>query len=232
MIERYEDIGSSFEAFLISSLKYMSLSLRRKKAWAADREAVYLADRQAEDQDYAWSARRKRRGDSDATAWPRFPNSDASDPLALAFRRRMTYVCVKCANMIDDGKASMIARAVGLDEDELLAVLAKARAQRLGLRTRSFSRRRGRDAAWLRIGVNRRRLRRETDADARRYLEEAIERDKGKYLRTIALMSKSAPVISNKAVAELLGVPKGTVDCGVGRLLKQFAEFSSDADEG
>jgi hypothetical protein len=143
----------------------------------------------------------------------------------------MLFICVKCANVLDDAEAESIAQAVGLDADELLGALARARASGLGLRRRTDSRRRGRDAAWLRMGAASRRLSRETDADARRYLSESIERDRRLYLRAVQLISKSRPILSNKDVAELLGVPKGTVDCGVRRILKRFEDLYPEGQD-
>lgn len=222
LVDRYEDVGSSFDAFVTSSLRYIAASIRRRRARDADREAIYLDDRRAASGCACRPA--PRRGLLCPGAALEMPSPDDDRPVAKAFRRRVTFLCAKCANLLDDGKAAQIARRVGLDESELIGLLSRARSLGLGVRRRTTSRRRGRDAAWLRIGVNRRRLGRETDPDQRRYLSALIERDRGRYERTIALMSRSSPIISNREVALLLGVPKGTVDCGVGRILKRYSE--------
>lgn len=222
IVDRYQDVGASFDTFLKTSIRFMALSIRRKKACSCDREAIFLADRKAH---YASDADAQeehgtRLEDHDAVS--AFPRIDDNAPSAVAFRRRMKFLCIKCANMLDDSQGIVIARAVGIDPEELVTCMTLARSRGLGLRQRSVSRRRGRDAAWLRMGVYRRRLSRETDPYKRRRLEEALGKDHAQFIKTIALMEKSPPIISNKAVAELLGIPKGTVDCGVVRILKQY----------
>ena len=228
LVDRYEDVGSNFEAYLVATLRYMALSVRRKHAWNSDREAVFIEESKAEnDRSITESPSRKR--------LPRARLERAGIPAAtdigvcaVAFRRRILFLCVKCANMLDDDEASIIARNVGMDEKYVLETMHRARAIGLGQRRRSVSRRRGRDAAWLRCETACRRLSRETDLPVRQSLERSIERDRGLYRRAVALIARSKPSISNKAVAELLDVPKGTVDCGVGRILRQCASLYAE----
>jgi DNA-directed RNA polymerase specialized sigma24 family protein len=226
LVGRYEDVGSSFKAYLITSIRYMALSIRRKKAKQADREAVYLADIHGEYDPWAESKNRISINlDSSRRVARKIPKSDDMRPAAVAFRQRIVFLCLKCANSMDDDAVVEIARRVGLDEKNLVDLLKRAREQGLGIRKRTASRRRGRDATWLRIGVNKRRLSRETDVSRRDFLEDAIDRDSGRLERGIRLISRSAPIVSNKSVAEFLGIPKGTVDCGVNRILKQYSSL-------
>jgi hypothetical protein len=222
LADRYEDMGFGFQSFLVSSLRYMARSIRRTNAFRHDREDTINEDAKVTlDAELAFrrlpltSIRHHR-------VFADFPRRDDRGISATAFRRRMLFVCVKCAHVIDDGEAEGIAQALGLQEDELLQTLARARSSGLGVRQRTEARRRGRDAAWLRMGATSRRLLREVDADARRILMASIEKDRGLYKRAVSLIARSNPMLSNKAVAELLGVPKGTVDCGVGRIMRRY----------
>lgn len=228
LVDRYQEVGASFNTFLKTSIRFMALSIRRQKARTGDMEAIVLADRKAHYASEIEAAEQQGCLPEDPGDLPTFPSRDDRAPSAIVFRRRMKFLCIKCANMLDDSQAESIARAVGLDQDDLVACMTLARARGLGLRQRSTSRRRGRDAAWLRMGVYRRRLSRETDPYKRRYLEQALEKDHAQFLNTIALMDRSTPIISNRAVAELLGIPKGTVDCGVVRILKKYAGLYTD----
>ncbi|PKL09803.1 MAG: hypothetical protein CVV51_01895 [Spirochaetae bacterium HGW-Spirochaetae-7] len=223
LVDRYEDTGANFEAFLVSTLRYMALSVRRKQAWNSDREAVFVEESKAEiDRSFdSLPSMKSLSGTSPELAG--FPAASDTGVCAVAFRRRVLFLCVKCANMMDDEEAATIARNVGLDENHVVEAMRRAREIGLGQRRRSVSRRRGRDAAWLRYETACRRLSRETDLPVRQALERSIERDRGLYRRAVALMARSKPSISNKAVAELLCIPKGTVDCGVGRILRQCA---------
>jgi hypothetical protein len=229
LVDRYEDMGASFQTYLVSSIRYMALSIRRKKAKQADREAVYLADVHGE---YETSGENSSSihmpPDRKLGIGKQIPKKDDSRPSAVAFRQRVIFLCLKCANSIDDDAAASIALRVGLDEKSLVELLKQARFHGLGIRKRTESRRRGRDAAWLRIGVNKRRLSRETDVIRRRYLQDSIDRDAGRLERGIHLISRSAPIVSNRAVAEFLGIPKGTVDCGVSRILRQYSSLTSE----
>lgn len=222
LADRYEDMGCGFQAFLIASLRYMARSIRRKNAFRYDREETINEDAKAT-LDSELAIRRlpltSIRHHRVLSGIP--PRGDESIS-AAAFRRRMLFICVKCAHVIDDGEAEGIANVVGLKEDELLRTLARARASGLGVRQRTDARRRGRDAAWLRMGAASRRLAREVDPETRRILAASIERDRGLYRRAVSLIARSNPMLSNKAVAELLGVPKGTVDCGVGRIMRRY----------
>jgi len=228
LAERYENIGYNFESFLVSSMRYMARSIRRQHACGNDREQAFNEDAKAALRSESASGgedsavRRNRRKHAG------FPRRDDRGVSASAFRRRMLFICVKCANVIDDDEAEGIARAAGMDVGEVLRTVALARTRGLGQRQRTESRRRGRDAAWLRMGAASRRLTRETDIETRQYLVEAIERDRGLYLRAVKLIARSSPIVSNKAVAELLGIPKGTVDCGVGRIMRHFSALYSD----
>ncbi len=224
MVSRYEDVGASFNAYLITSIRYMAMSIRRKKVRQADREAVFLSDIQGEynaviESGYQYSPAIE----VSPRILRKIPKIDDKGPSAVAFRRRIIFICLKCANCIDDNTAVVIARRVGLDENKLVELLKKARVQGLGLRRRTASRRRGRNAAWIRMGVNKRRLSREPDSSRRQILLDAIGKDSGRFERGVQLIARSAPVVSNKTVAEFLGIPKGTVDCGVNRILKQFS---------
>lgn len=225
LVDRYEDKGCGFESFVIASIRYMALSIRRRNARAFDREGVYKDAIKAEimvdieeHTDLGLELRQRR-------SIAGFPSLEDKGICAQAFRHRMLFICVKCANLIDDGDAEKIASCVGLDLDELLSALRRARENGLGLRRRTSVRRRGRDAAWLRMGASTRRLVREVDAGTRDCLSKAIDRDRGLYKSAIGHIAKATPILSNKAVAELLGVPKGTVDCGVRRLMHQYGSL-------
>jgi len=228
LVDRYEDMGSGFQSFLVSSLRYMARSIRRKNAFRYDREDTINEDAHAAlgskctFRRLPLNSARHHRGISG------FPRPGDNGISATAFRRRMLFICVKCANVIQDGEAERIAAAIGLEADELLRILTRARTSGLGIRQRTEARRRGRDAAWLRMGAASRRLLREVDPDLRRVLAASIEKDRGLYRRAVSLIARSNPLIPNKAVAELLGVPKGTVDCGVGRIMRRYKALYRD----
>lgn len=241
LVDRYRDVGASFRAYLVSSLRFMALSIRKRRARQADHEAVFAAELRAEygrsidaeagSIDAEPTGSDARAAESRQAGGLELPAMEDVGQAAAAFRRRLVYLCVKCSNTLDDHKASTIARKVGIDEGYVLSLMRGARDKGLGIRGRTAARRRGRDAAWLRILVNQRRLERETDPYKRRALSEAIERDRAMHGRIVRRIAKSAPVVSNKGVADYLGVPKGTVDCGVGRMVRRFETAGPEIDD-
>lgn len=228
LADRYEDMGCGFQSFLVASLRYMARSIRRKNAFRYDREETINEDAKISLDAELVFRRLPLTTVRHHRVLTGFPRPDDRGISATAFRRRMLFICVKCAQVIHDGEAEGIAKVLGLNEKELLSALARARASGLGIRQRTEARRRGRDAAWLRMGATSRRLTREVDTETRRMLVASIERDRGLYRRAVSLIARSNPMLSNKAVAELLGVPKGTVDCGVGRIMRRYKALYRD----
>ncbi len=239
--EHYIDTGASFEAYLTSSLRYIALSVRRTRAKEFDKQAVCYEE---EYRDYesgytssSWS--RYEYGDSWCLKDPG-PRSDIYKLLpeeaddsgsAKAFRMRLVYLCLKCAHLLDDSKLIELAKLAGVDPATLMVWIQKARHELSQHSIRTCSRRRGRDSAWVRIGVNRRRLSREVDPVRRQLLKTRIYRDQGVYIRACRVIHNSRPLLSNKGVAEILGVSKGTVDSGVGRILKKYYPLYVDEED-
>lgn len=227
--ERYTDIGFDFETYFVASLRYMAKSIKRRAARLYDLQAVCL-DEQARtvgtdpihcqyesglDRTYPIY-----HDPSTCRGWLLAACPDA--PVhATAFRTRIIYVCIKCARLLDDRMVQAIAHAVSIDAGRLQSLVQLGRMADPML-IRVDSRRRGRDAAWVRLGINRRRLDRELDALRRCMLAERIKRDTGVFQRAGCYIRRSRSILSNRRVAYLLGTSKSTVDSGVSRLLKQF----------
>ncbi len=227
LANRYEDTGYRFEAFAISSFRYMALSLKRQRVCRYDRDGAVIDDEVFE----AWEDLRRCEysapdDDIPGSTGPAFPCRDDVGVVATSFRRRIVFLCVKCAHLLDDGQVAAIAEEMGFDLAELLGLLERARNAYPVINPRIASKRRGRNVAWIRMGAAARRLSREADEDTRRYLRGTVERERGLYLRAARRIAHMNRLIPNKAVAELLGIPKGTVDCGVGRVLRMYSGYS------
>jgi len=225
VIRRYRDTGSSFEAYVASTLRYLALTVRKEQARDHDRETVYLEEqargvdcRRGIDGRHAYGSRRT------VVLAPVDPRRLRVPMDPAVFRRRVLFLCAKCAVRLNDQRVETIARACDIDPGVAMAVVRAARAMARLDRERFGSRRRGRDAAWLRMGVNERRLQRETDPDRVRALRDRIERDRALHRRAIDIMTRTRTTVSNLDVARIMGVPKSTVDSGVNRLLKLLEE--------
>jgi len=236
--EHYIDTGTSFEAYLTSSLRFIALSIRRNLAKEFDRQAVCLEEQHREvsssytSSSWSWHQYgdfcRLHETAAFSTVRRFLPDDKDTRVFARAFRTRLTYLCIKCAHLLDDLKIIELARLAGLDPEIMMHWI---HAARLGLSHRSLrttTRRRGRDSAWVRIGVNRRRLAREVDPDIRQMLRSRIERDHGVYIRACKVIHNSRTMLPNREVAEILGVSKSTVDSGVARILKKYLPLYAD----
>jgi hypothetical protein len=238
--EHYINTGANFEAYLTSSLRYIALSVRRSRAKEFDRQAVcYEEEYRGYASGYTSSSwARYEYGESWCLRDPGstaghgrlFPEDADTRGSAKAFRARLVYLCLKCAHLLDDSRILELSKLAGVDRRTLMCWIQKARLEISQHSIRTCSRRRGRDSAWVRIGVNRRRLSREVDPDRRQLLESRILRDHNVYIRACQVIHNSRPMLSNKGVARILGISKGTVDSGVGRILKKYYPLSVEED--
>lgn len=236
--EHYTDTGATFEAYLTSSLRYIALSIRRTMAKEFDKQAVCFEERF---RDYSYEHTRITRsqydGDdscchSDASVYanPRMKLPDPTDEriVARAFRCRLIYLCIKCAYLLDDSKIMELSQLSGVDPVDMMRWIHLARINQHHHSIRTISRRRGRDSAWMRIGVNRRRMGREVDPDKRQLLKSRIEKDHGVYMRACQVIHNTRTMVPNKQVAEILGVSKSTVDSGLARILRKYLPLYAD----
>ena len=136
------------------------------------------------------------------------------------FQRRMLYVLLKTSNLLDDRQFDSLVDATGCDSASLHPLFS--RLQRLrepAYRRRQMLRdRRNRAFAALQLCVV--RARREPEPRLRGRLLGRAER----YRRTVAVaqfeLSRVRIAPSNRHIAAVLGIPKGTVDTGL-HLLQQ-----------
>lgn len=214
LIDNYEESATGFEAYLTSAFRYFALSIRRDRAIQYDRENVIGMEEALSEREVG-SADAEEDECVDLSAWKKLGSE-------TAFRKRIGYLCAKCAHLLDDERVAMIARAVGLPPEALVRMVRAVRERTTIERKRFMSRRRGRDAAWLRMNINERRLYRQPDPAARRELSGRIDRDRRLYRYAVATMRRSRSALSNRVVAGILGESKATVDSGVTRILRQF----------
>jgi hypothetical protein len=149
---------------------------------------------------------------------------------ARAFRTRLIYLCIKCAYLLDDARLIELARLSGVPPVVMMRWIRLARLEQDQQSIRIISRRRGRDSAWVRIGINRRRLSREVDPEKRQLLGSRIAKDHGVYIRACQVIQNSRTMLPNRQVAEILGVSKSTVDSGVARILRKYLPLYADEE--
>ena len=89
-----------------------------------------------------------------------------------------------------------------------------------------------RDSSWVRLRILERRLAREEDPCLQAIFRERIERERDRFRRRLEETRRMRLTISNKAVAEVLGVPKGTVDAGMYKIAKRLRDYPFKSENG
>ena len=219
-IDRFQDQGRPFEAYLKSVLTWQLRSYYRAKgrqeaAWRLAATAPFWDPDAAELTSGAPGARAQRA--PAATPAARAVAAAAGTP---AVRRRVLFAVLKnCARMHDTyvpAWAGLCGRA------DLQALIGRARqASRDSQRRWSRLRERS-NHAFATARMIEGQLLGEADADRRRILQQRLQRARrtATNARTELRAVRRGP--SNRQIAQLLGIPKGTVDTGLFWLKHRF----------
>ena len=139
------------------------------------------------------------------------------------FQRRMLYVLLKTVDLLDDRQFDTLVAATGCHPDSLHRLFSRLeRFREPAYRRRQMLReRRNRAFAALHLCVVRAKKEPEPRLRAR------LLRRAARYRRTVAVaqfeLSRVRMAPSNRHIATVLGIPKGTVDTGLHRLRQDMA---------
>ncbi|HET7839709.1 MAG TPA: hypothetical protein VFL04_08110 [Rectinemataceae bacterium] len=215
--DRFVDRGLPFEAYLATSLRFLSRTVRRNGRREAERRLVCeraLAEcPTGEDQggpDPPSPTALRAAGKMGAGKGKR----------ALAFASRLVFLYLKCAWDADDASTRRVAEAAGVDLAWLSSATAQARRSLEDERARCERMTASRNRSWCRIRVLEARLMEETDLPRRIRLQASLERERSHFERAREELRLFRPVVPNSVVARILDVPKGTVDSGLYYLKK------------
>jgi hypothetical protein len=238
LVDRFEDRGLSFDAYLASSLRYLARTVRRDRQLKTDREFVCermsdLSYREDEGSGLRGKAgmvlcshpspasepfgrrRQKRR--------PRARGGSLPTPAEAAYSSRLIFLAIKCAWEIDEESIERVAAASGVDPSWLGAAIAQARRSLVSESERVDYLMQRRNASWCRQRLLQARLAEETDQVRRTRLELSLNREKDRYEKVLAAISQFRIIVPNSVVARIVGVPKGTVDSGLYYLRKRHS---------
>jgi hypothetical protein len=243
LLDRFEDRGISFDAYLASSLRFLAKTVRREKRQRYDRELVcesVVSRPFGESEAYADGgealllqesadarpevfgkcvsvdrARSRRR--------PRARGGTPSSPaLKTAYSSRLVFLAIKCAWEIDEEGVARVARSAGVDPEWLAAAIEQARRSLESERSRVERLAERRNASWCRQRLLEAKLASENDAYRHPRLEAALARERARYARIKEEFEALKVIVPNSVVARILGVPKGTVDSGLYYLRKRY----------
>jgi hypothetical protein len=236
LVDRFEDRGLPFDAYLAASLRYLAKTVRRERKMERDRELV--CERAADTrfgQDFpneslrAGSCARteimpafgeRGQGKRRPRARGGFLRYGASE--AAAYSSRLVYLAVKCAWEMDEECVRRVAASAGVDCEWLAAAVEQARRSLEAERSRVGLLEERRNASWCRQRLLEARIAAEPEPYRHSRLETSLAREKGRYARVREELDNQRILVPNSVVARILGVPKGTVDSGLYYLRKHF----------
>jgi hypothetical protein len=210
LADRYVDLGPPFEVYLFSSLRFLAKTVRRERKQEREREIVCERSER-----WGFESRAPAPVPLDVDVFSRSPLGGLSGPEALALKKRIVFLYLKCAWEASDEATDKIAQAAGVPADWLAAASAQSlrfleperrRFEGLGAR---------RDRSWSRLCLLEERLHDEPEPSRRARLESAVRAERGHFDRACADLKAFRPIVPNSVVARILGIPKGTVDSGL-----------------
>jgi RNA polymerase sigma factor (sigma-70 family) len=216
LLSRFNDQGRPFESYLCSVLSWelKNYSRERRKAEQAWNTALRLE--YPEEMPGIWAQWEEARPDSLDGRMAALLRNDAD-------RRNFLILCLKNLRHISPDRVQELADAVGISEQTLDGYAAALRA-RMGNREKrleAFRIRRNRAYSLSRLLEQ--ELLTEADPERRMRIHTALLQA-GKRMRTaMHRMSRIKCGPTNREIAEVLGIPKGTVDSGLFWLKRKLA---------
>lgn len=236
LVDRFEDRGLPFDAYLATNLRYFARTVRRERHRAREREAVCEREVHAEFCSLEPAAAFESRQQPIQQPWPeatakgaRLPSKRRSRARgglipscpSRAYSSRLVFLAIKCAWEIDEEGIAQVAASAGVGKDWLGAAIEQARRSMESERSRLELLSQRRNHSWTRLRLLETRLAGESEPYRRKLIESAMEREKARYAKALEELASIRTIVPNSLVARILGVPKGTVDSGLYYLRKR-----------
>ncbi|HTX72308.1 MAG TPA: hypothetical protein VMC79_05725 [Rectinemataceae bacterium] len=218
IIDRYEDRGSAFEAYLGSSLRFLAKTVRRDRRRCSEQESV--CERAEQMAQVASDALTGTGSSSELTA-PEQTIATQGLTEQPATGNRLVFLLLKCVWDADDEDLRRVAEIARVDLAWLASAVAQARRSLDGERARFETMQERRNASWCRITLLESRIAEEAERGRRDKLAHRLACERRRFDRIRADIGAFKPVVPNSIVARILGVPKGTVDSGIYYLRKR-----------
>lgn len=214
LIDRFEYTGKPFEAYLCASMKWQMKTFITKKIMRERQSRIITEEIFWVDQDaYSIAANRRdhewvgEAGDG-PIAHTRIQASDLDE----ATRKRILCLFMRAAEHADEKQVKRVADITGYDADWISHCVATLHAMLESKRSRSRAYRTRRDHAFFRARVIRDKLAEEKDPVRRSRLARTLQEERRRFDRVTRKMARSPVEPTHREIAEVLGIPKGTVD--------------------
>lgn len=218
IIQKSQEISGPKDAYVDTCLRFLAKSVQRSKRKKELKDTILeIADECVEDHP----------SDMEACQYPLLEteeNRQFIGNIAPSFflkrmaarEKRLLYLVIKCAWEMNDVVAQKVARRLGVPLLWLSSLLHRARATLEASRLYLNRLNENINAQWLRLRVLEAELRSEpAHGERSEILLQSIKRCRSRYETLMARRSKFRLLVSNRAIAELLHIPKGSVDSGI-----------------
>jgi hypothetical protein len=132
-----------------------------------------------------------------------------------ADRKSFLFLVLKCCRAIDPQRAVLLAPIAGVDPKRMLGLVAALRAMRGAREKRLETFRDRRNRAFARTRILEAELQTEADPMRREALQKALGRMRLRMRSAMERMARVGISPTNREIALVLEVPKGTVDSGL-----------------
>ncbi len=226
ILRKYRKASGYFPAYLVATVRFLALTLKRDRARAYDRQMVFDEDamfcfEDPEEAEYA----------EDRPVSPLPEASGRGRYRRRSLKSRFVFLSLKCAWSVDDKALFRAAETLGVDTADLCRRVAEARTRTCVIKDRFETRKAARDASWVRLRILERRFLREEDPYARAVYQERIARERERFQKRLEETRRARIAVSNRTVAEVLGVPKGTVDAGLFHAARRIRDFQLQGEK-
>jgi len=218
VLGRFRDQGKPFETYLASVLQWQAISFARRRsrdeqAWAM---GARLAPESAPEPDEAPDLERfpARSSSPKRAPVPRFGESD---------RRSLLFLVLKCCRRLDPADLAAASEATGVGPERLAGLFEQLRAGMELVERRLAALRERRNRAFSEARLLETQLAGHPQPAAAELLRQRLDAANRRMHAAVARMARVRRDPTNREIARALGIPKGTVDCGLFWLKRRLA---------
>jgi RNA polymerase sigma factor (sigma-70 family) len=221
LLDRFRDQGRPFESYLFTVLGWQLRNFARdrrrgERKWNVSLHLEPGACVEAEEAPSPC-----------AQEW-RLPCALAGHVKSRADRRNLLFLVLKCSRTAAPGSVGALAAAIGIEEQRLRGLMETLREMRVPRERRLETFRDRRNGAFAQARLLETELKTECDPRKALPLEQALSRARRRMRLAMERMARVGLSPTNREIAAVLGVPKGTVDSGLYWLKRKLAAFGPE----
>jgi RNA polymerase sigma factor (sigma-70 family) len=219
LLDRFHDQGKPFESYLYTVLSWQLRSFARgrkhdERAWNTNLHLETGDDAEVEKTGPSCQAER---------AVKSIPAEIVAVIRSDADRRNFLFLVLKCSRTVDAQNAAALAAAAGITSERLLELSTLLQEMRSRREARLDTFRCRRNKAFAQGRLLEEELKGEIEASRVAVLQAGLLRARRRMRLAMQRMARVGLAPTNREIAAVLGVPKGTVDSGLYWLKRKLA---------